>query len=296
MEWMKTNDAGGGAFKLERWIPGQETAFIRPLPKIRRVVLREVPASRKRRALMERGDADLPVDMPFNDAAEIKKSGAYRVVGTPVENSLQYVGLVTKMKPFDDGRVRQAIAWAVPYEEIYKSVVYDVCIPMSGGPANMPVQAVWPQPPLQAGHGKSEGAAGRGRLRRRLRDDDLDRSWRCHTIRADRGAAAELARRTRHQDADRKNPGRQFPQRHAGKEPGNSYCQLWRMAEFSRLFFLLGLSRPKRAVQHDVLPEPGIGYDWSDDMEFMEIIMPGDFATTEITAPAAAATLSPASR
>jgi quercetin dioxygenase-like cupin family protein len=24
-------------------------------------------------------------------------------------------------------------------------------------------------------------------------------------------------------------------------------------------------------------------YDWSDDMEFMEIIMPGDFATTEIT-------------
>jgi quercetin dioxygenase-like cupin family protein len=24
-------------------------------------------------------------------------------------------------------------------------------------------------------------------------------------------------------------------------------------------------------------------YDWSDDMEFMEIIMPGDFTTTEIT-------------
>ena len=30
-------------------------------------------------------------------------------------------------------------------------------------------------------------------------------------------------------------------------------------------------------------------YDWSDDMEFMEIIMPGDFATTEITSLAAAA-------
>jgi quercetin dioxygenase-like cupin family protein len=25
-------------------------------------------------------------------------------------------------------------------------------------------------------------------------------------------------------------------------------------------------------------------YDWSDDMEFMEIILPGDFATTEIAA------------
>ncbi len=153
MDWMKTNDAGGGAYKLERWIPGQETAFVRfdewksgPLPKIRRVVLREVPAAGSRRALMERGDADISIDMPFKDAAEIKSSGAYRVVGTPVENSLQYVGLVTKMKPFDDVRVRQAIAWAVPYEEIYKSVVYDICIPMSGGPSDEPKTAAWPQP------------------------------------------------------------------------------------------------------------------------------------------------------
>src|ERR1700730_12606364 len=35
-------------------------------------------------------------------------------------------------------------------------------------------------------------------------------------------------------------------------------------------------------------------YDWSDDMEFMEIIMPGDFATTEITPPALAAVAPPA--
>jgi peptide/nickel transport system substrate-binding protein len=153
MEWMKTNEAGGGAYKLERWIPGQETAFVRfdewksgPLPKIRRVVLREVPAAGNRRALMERGDADVSIDMPFKDAAEIKSSGAYRVVGTPVENSLQYVGLVSKMKPFDDVRVRQAIAWAVPYEEIYKSVVYDICIPMSGAPSDQPTTAAWPQP------------------------------------------------------------------------------------------------------------------------------------------------------
>jgi quercetin dioxygenase-like cupin family protein len=30
-------------------------------------------------------------------------------------------------------------------------------------------------------------------------------------------------------------------------------------------------------------------YDWSDDMEFMEIIMPSDFATTEITPPSVVA-------
>ena len=30
-------------------------------------------------------------------------------------------------------------------------------------------------------------------------------------------------------------------------------------------------------------------YDWSDDMEFMKIIMPADFATTEITPPSVVA-------
>jgi hypothetical protein len=34
-------------------------------------------------------------------------------------------------------------------------------------------------------------------------------------------------------------------------------------------------------------------YDWSDDMEFMKIIMPGDFATTEITPPTVAAAAPP---
>ena len=35
-------------------------------------------------------------------------------------------------------------------------------------------------------------------------------------------------------------------------------------------------------------------YDWSDHVEFMEIIMPGDFATAEITPPALAAAAAPA--
>jgi peptide/nickel transport system substrate-binding protein len=58
---MKTNDAGGEAYKLERWVQGQATAFVHfdewksgPLPKIRRVLLGEVPTAWNRRALMER--------------------------------------------------------------------------------------------------------------------------------------------------------------------------------------------------------------------------------------------------
>ena len=43
MEWIKNNDAGGGAYKLESWKPGQESVFVRydewksgPLPKLKK--------------------------------------------------------------------------------------------------------------------------------------------------------------------------------------------------------------------------------------------------------------------
>jgi len=156
MEWMKTHDAGSGAFKLDKWTPGQETVLSRfddwkggPLPAMKRVILREVPSAGNRRALMERGDADISVDMPQKDSSELVAEGGkgkYKVVGVPIENSLKYVGLVTTMKPFDDVRVRKAIAYAVPYEEIYKSAIYGRGIPMSGAGPDVPKDAVWPQP------------------------------------------------------------------------------------------------------------------------------------------------------
>lgn len=156
MEWMKTHDAGSGAFKLEKWTPGQETVLTRfdgwkggKPTGVKRVILREVPSAGNRRALMERGDADISVDMPQKDSAEILAeggSGKYKVVGVPIENSLKYIGLLTKIKPFDNPKVRQAIAHAVPYEQIYKTAIYGRGIPMSGGPADAPKDASWPQP------------------------------------------------------------------------------------------------------------------------------------------------------
>ncbi len=153
MEWMKTNSAGGGAFKLVRWTPGQECVFERnedwkcgPLPPMKRVVLREVPSAGNRRALMERGDADISVDNPPKDTADIVKAGKYMVASAPIENSLKYVGMVVTQKPFDDVKVRQAITYAVPYQQIYDAAIFGRGIPMSGGPATAPVDASWPQP------------------------------------------------------------------------------------------------------------------------------------------------------
>jgi peptide/nickel transport system substrate-binding protein len=156
MDWMKTNDAGSGAYKLEKWTPGQEISFTRfddwksgPLPKMKRVIIRDVPSAGNRRALMERGDADISLDMPQKDASEIfaeKGSGKYIVVGVPIENSLKYIGMITTAKPFDNVKVRQAVAYAVPFDQISKSAIYGRGNMMYGAKAGVPTEPVWPQP------------------------------------------------------------------------------------------------------------------------------------------------------
>jgi len=141
MEWVKNNDAGGGAYKLESWKPGQESVFVRfdewksgPLPKLKRVIVREVPSAGNRRALLERGDADVSFDLPPKDFSEIAAAGKLAVVAHPVENAHAYVGMNVKTPPFNNPKVRQAVAYAIPYEKIFHSVMFDRGALLMGNP------------------------------------------------------------------------------------------------------------------------------------------------------------------
>ena len=112
LDWTKNNVAGGGAYKLESWKPGQEIIYVRydewksgPLPKIRRVIQREVPSAGNRRALLEKGDIDMTYEMPPKDFLEMsQEKGNVRVVSTPIENALWYFGMNVNKPPFKIGR------------------------------------------------------------------------------------------------------------------------------------------------------------------------------------------------
>lgn len=152
-EYLHKHPAGGGAFMLERWDPGQQTIYSRfeqwksgPLPSMKRVIMREVPSASTRRALLERGDVDVLLDVPSKDAKELKLAGRVKVTGVPIENSYYAIGLNVAMKPFDDVRVRQAVAYAVPYESIFRAAAYERGLPMYGAASFDPSSADWPQP------------------------------------------------------------------------------------------------------------------------------------------------------
>ena len=152
LAWLKNNEAGGGAYKIDSWKPGTETILTRfddwkcgPPPKIKRIIARDIPSAGTRRATLERGDADFSSGFAPRDFDQIIKEGKVKVSGVPIPNALWYLALNTAKPPFDNAKLRQALAWAMPYEQIQSSAFFNRAVPMYGGGAEIS-KPVWPQP------------------------------------------------------------------------------------------------------------------------------------------------------
>src|SRR5215471_3028147 len=93
MEYTKQNTAGSGAYRVVSWTAGTEVILERndkwvggPLPKVKRIVWRIVPSAGNRRALLERGDADISYDLPNKDFVELKSNPRLNIISTPYSN------------------------------------------------------------------------------------------------------------------------------------------------------------------------------------------------------------------
>ncbi|HYF19679.1 MAG TPA: ABC transporter substrate-binding protein, partial [Ramlibacter sp.] len=152
-EWLKTNAAGGGAYKVATFRPGQELVLERfddwksgPVPKIKRIIQRDIPSAGNRRALLLRGDIDITYSLPPKDFADFAgDKGKIKVHSLPVENALFYLGMLSNKAPFNHLKVRQAVAYALPYDKIFQSAFYGRGIQQSGA-SNDPKTPAWPQP------------------------------------------------------------------------------------------------------------------------------------------------------
>jgi peptide/nickel transport system substrate-binding protein len=113
---------------------------------VRRIIWRMVPSAGNRRALLERGDADISYELPNKDFAELREAGKLSIVSTPFSNGVQYIGMNVTKPPFDNPKVRQAVAYAIPYQKIMEAVLYGLGTPMFGAGASTQTQVAWPQP------------------------------------------------------------------------------------------------------------------------------------------------------
>lgn len=133
-EWLKANSAASGAYVVESNKPGENIILRRneawtggvdgKLPFFRRIIVQTVPEAATRANLVEKGDADLSIDLAASDIPTMETSSRAKVVSVPQTNGFTHIAMNTQMAPFDNPKVRQAIAAALPYEDMFKAALF----------------------------------------------------------------------------------------------------------------------------------------------------------------------------
>lgn len=122
---------GTGPFAFESWTPGQEIVFSKnkeywgTKANVDKVVFKVVPEETTRISMLETGEAHIaePLSVPMMSTVEASKTvEVYRSEGFGTE----YIGFNVQKKPFNDVRVRKAIAHAVEMDAIIKGVYNNV--------------------------------------------------------------------------------------------------------------------------------------------------------------------------
>src|SRR5258708_13441877 len=93
-----------------------------------------VPSAGNRRALLERGDADISFNLPPRDVAEMATGNKLTVTGTPADNTIVFLDMNVTMPPFDNPKVRQAMAYPIPYQKILEAARFRRGGPIFGHP------------------------------------------------------------------------------------------------------------------------------------------------------------------
>jgi peptide/nickel transport system substrate-binding protein len=157
-DWLKSNDAGGGAYSVEKFVPGEQVVLRRndtwkdgeggKLPYFKRVIVQVVPEAGTRASIIERGDADISIDLQVSDVIALEQRGKVKVVSNPQINAFTFLAFNSQKPPFDNVKVRQAIAAALPYEAMFKAAIYGRGAPMFGATwtEGEPPTATFPQP------------------------------------------------------------------------------------------------------------------------------------------------------
>ena len=128
-DWVALNSAGFGAYHIESLVKGQEMILVANPnywqfdPPIEKIIMREIPESANRMALLVAGDVDIAEHLSPRELDQLQETKPPGVKIIQVDGNLfvHQIFNVTR-EPFGDPKVRQAIAYAAPYEEILSAV------------------------------------------------------------------------------------------------------------------------------------------------------------------------------
>src|SRR6266850_5924021 len=140
--WLKEHTAGSGAYQIETFKPGEQVIMTRNAAWNRgtddksaffkRVIVQSVPEPATRANLVERGDADLVIDLQASDVESLEATAKLKVISTPQYNAVTFISMNNQIPPFDNINVRRAIAYALPYDDMFKAALFGRGSPLFG--------------------------------------------------------------------------------------------------------------------------------------------------------------------
>lgn len=120
--------SGTGPFKLQTWQPGEKLVVVRndkywgEQAKLDSVVFSVVPEDSARTLLLLSGQADVISELPYIMVKKLGSLDAVRVVRKPGYRTI-YIGMNLSVAPFNDIRVRQAVAHAINKPALVQGVL-----------------------------------------------------------------------------------------------------------------------------------------------------------------------------
>ncbi len=117
-------------------------------PKLAQLIFRPLPDDQTRVTELLNGGVDFIVDVPPDNLAQLKKDARFQVYQAPGPH-IWWVTLNTRIKPFNDVRVRQAVNYAVNKAAICRDVLKGTCTPADGP---IPPAVTWAFDPQVKGY------------------------------------------------------------------------------------------------------------------------------------------------
>ncbi len=129
-EYLRLNGLGVGPYRIAENTPGVEMILVKNedycAPEnmhgyYDKIVLKVIPDVSQQSLLLQKGEIDIAPELPAKEVLDLLDVPGVKVFSF-ASTKMVNLGLNNKIKPYDNAKVRQALAYAVPYQDIMDAV------------------------------------------------------------------------------------------------------------------------------------------------------------------------------
>lgn len=135
--WLTDHSAGAGPYVLVQWERNNvimleaNPYYYGDKPPLKRIMVRDIPEASNQRLLLERGDIDVAWNLTPQLLQEAIKNPDVIEVKVP-GHSNEYLAMNASWGPLQNPKVRDAVRYAINYEEIVKDIMLDYALLVQG--------------------------------------------------------------------------------------------------------------------------------------------------------------------